>query len=425
MKVMRTIFITILSVLMVGCTSKPKHNPIVDTINNSIGINDTLGLSLHPEYPVYSTRQKQVTFVLHNNSGTDISFGGYYSYTYEDEKGTWREVPMQLVVFAEEIMLQQGNTYYYNADLFRHAPGRYRFFLTIRRYSRKYTLMAEFQLQNNAVGLLKRHSDNRQKDTLPPEEEIVGRPIYNVVDQMPEFPGGMDKLLQFINGNMQYPAEARKKGIQGRVTVQFIVDEDGHITEPNIVRSVDPFLDKEALRIIKTLPQWKPGTLKGKAVKVKYTVPVTFRLDKTKEIPQVPQSMAQTLHPVPRNIPIGKNMNPDSLSMKTEYACYPPPTTEVRIFVTNHSRQKYTCGNDYSLAFYNGSKRQWETISANPTIEDIGWVLLPQYPPHRQTIKLHASEISNRPGKYRIYKTFYNRDAKEVAYAEFEITSSE
>lgn len=109
-----------------------------------------------------------------------------------------------------------------------------------------------------------RHSDNRQKDTLPPEEEIVGQPIYNVVDQMPEFPGGMDKLLQFINGNMQYPAEARKKGIQGRVTVQFIVDEYGHITEPNIVRSVDPFLDKEALRIIKTLPQWKPGTLKGK-----------------------------------------------------------------------------------------------------------------------------------------------------------------
>ena len=370
---MKMIFVTILlCVLMVGCTSKPKHNPIVDTINNSIGINDTLGLSLHPEYPVYSTRQKQVTFVLHNNSGTEINFGGYYDYTYEDEKGIWREVPMQLVVFDVETVLFQGNTHYYNADLFRHIPGRYRFFLTIRRYNRKYTLMAEFQLQNNTIELLGRHSDNRQKDTLPPEEEIVGQPIYNVVDQMPEFPGGMDKLLQFINGNMQYPAEARKKGIQGRVTVQFIVDEDGHITEPNIVRSVDPFLDKEALRIIKTLPQWKPGTLKGKAVKVKYTVPVTFRLDKTKEIPQAPQSMRQTLHPVPCNIPIGKNMNPDSLSMKTEYACYPPPTTEVRIFVTNHSRQKYTCGNDYSLAFYNGSKRQWETISANPTIEDIG-----------------------------------------------------
>lgn len=262
---MKTIFVIILlCVLMVGCTSKPKHNPIVDTINNSIGINDTLGLSLHPEYPVYSTRQKQVTFVLHNNSGTDISFGGYYNYTYEDEKGTWREAPMQLVAFDVETVLFQGNTHYYNAYLFRHAPGRYRFFLTIRRYNRKYTLMAEFQFQNNTIEFLGRHSDNRQKDTLPPEEEIVGQPIYNVVDQMPEFPGGMDKLLQFINGNMQYPAEARKKGIQGRVTVQFIVDEYGHITEPNIVRSVDPFLDKEALRIIKTLPQWKPGTLKGK-----------------------------------------------------------------------------------------------------------------------------------------------------------------
>ena len=64
--------------------------------------------------------------------------------------------------------------------------------------------------------------------------------------------------------------------------------------------------------------------IEREAVKVKYTVPVTFRLDKTKEIPQTPQSMTQTLHPVPRNIPIGKNMNPDSLSMKTEYACYPP-----------------------------------------------------------------------------------------------------
>jgi TonB family protein len=335
---MKTIFVTILlCVLMVRCTSKPKHNPIVDTINSSIGINDTLGLSLYPEYPVYSTRQKQVTFVLHNNSGTDIGLGGYYSYTYEDEKGIWRDAPMQLIVFAEEIMLQQGSTYYYNAELFRHIPGRYRFFLTIRRNDRKHTLMAEFQLQNDAVEFFKVHSDNQQKDTLPPDEVLVDQPVFRVIDQMPEFPGGMDKLLQFINDNIQYPAEARKKGIQGRVTVQFIVDEDGHITEPNIVRSVDPFLDKEALRIIKTLPQWKPGTLKGKAVKVKYTVPVTFRLDKTKEIPQAPQSMTQTLHPVSRNIPIGKNMNPDSLSMKTEYACYPPSTTEVRIFVINHS----------------------------------------------------------------------------------------
>ena len=95
---------------------------------------------------------------------------------------------------------------------------------------------------------------------------------------MPEFPGGMDAMLQFINDNMKYPTKAQTDGIQGRVAVQFIVDENGYIIEPNIVRSVEPSLDKEALRIIKMLPHWKPGTLKGKAVKVKYTVPVAFKL---------------------------------------------------------------------------------------------------------------------------------------------------
>ena len=101
---------------------------------------------------------------------------------------------------------------------------------------------------------------------------------YDAVEVMPEFPGGMDKLLQFINDNMQYPTKAQTEGIQGRVIVQFIIDEDGYIIEPNIVRSVESSLDNEALRLIKMLPQWKPGTLKGKAVKVKYTVPVAFKL---------------------------------------------------------------------------------------------------------------------------------------------------
>lgn len=95
---------------------------------------------------------------------------------------------------------------------------------------------------------------------------------------MPEFPGSMIALMDFIENNIQYPVEAQKKGIRGRVVVQFIVDEDGCVIEPNIVRSVEPSLDEEALRIIKNLPKWKPGTLHGKAVKVKYTVPVAFKL---------------------------------------------------------------------------------------------------------------------------------------------------
>ncbi|EKJ92056.1 Gram-negative bacterial TonB protein C-terminal [Bacteroides finegoldii] len=276
---MKAINLCLFCLLLIGCANKPKQEKVPQTlINNTVGINDTLGLSLHPEFPIYSTKQKQVTFILHNNSGTDIGFGGYYSYTYEDEKGIWRDIPMQLVVFDEEIILWQGNKYYYNAELFRHTPGRYRFFLTVRRYSKEYTLMTEFQLQDNMIELFKRHPYSQLNDTLLPSEEAVYPPIYNVIDQMPEFPGGMDKLLQFINDNMKYPTKAQTEGIQGRVAVQFIVDENGYIIEPNIVRSVEPSLDNEALRLIKMLPQWKPGTLKGKAVKVKYTVPVAFKL---------------------------------------------------------------------------------------------------------------------------------------------------
>lgn len=110
------------------------------------------------------------------------------------------------------------------------------------------------------------------------EEPVEENTVYEVVDNMPEFPGGMIALMDFIENNIQYPVETQKKGMQGRVVVQFIVDEDGCIIEPNIVRSVEPFLDEEALRIIKILPKWKPGTLYGKPVKVKFTVPVAFKL---------------------------------------------------------------------------------------------------------------------------------------------------
>lgn len=143
----------------------------------------------------------------------------------------------------------------------------------------------------------------------------------------------------------------------------------------------------------------------------------------TTEAKQPSQSTSFVLRPVSRNIPTGKNLNPDSLSMHAEYARYPLSTTEVKIAVFNHSQQKYTCGNDYSLAFYNNSNQQWEALPTSPAFEDIGWVLLPKYPPHQQTIKLYTSEVPNRPGKYRIYKTFY-RDTKEVTYAEFEIFSN-
>lgn len=110
------------------------------------------------------------------------------------------------------------------------------------------------------------------------EEDPVEDQIFQVVEQMPEFPGGMAELMKFLGKNIKYPTIAQENGIQGRVIVQFVVNQDGSIVDPVVMRSVDPYLDKEALRVISTMPKWKPGMQRGKAVRVKYTVPVTFRL---------------------------------------------------------------------------------------------------------------------------------------------------
>ncbi len=96
--------------------------------------------------------------------------------------------------------------------------------------------------------------------------------------EVPEFPGGPDALLEFMRKNINYPADAREKDIQGRVLVTFIVNKDGSLTEPEVVKSVDPLLDAEALRLISVMPKWKPGTQRGKPVRTKYTLPVNFRL---------------------------------------------------------------------------------------------------------------------------------------------------
>lgn len=107
-----------------------------------------------------------------------------------------------------------------------------------------------------------------------PEENV----IFQVVENMPEFPGGMSALMQFLGKNIKYPVIAQENGVQGRVIVQFVVNKDGTIVDPVVVRSVDPYLDKEALRVVRTMPKWKPGMQRGKPVRVKYTVPVTFKL---------------------------------------------------------------------------------------------------------------------------------------------------
>ena len=110
----------------------------------------------------------------------------------------------------------------------------------------------------------------------PPKEEETK--IFEVVEQMPSFPGGQAALFEFLSKNIRYPVVAEENGIQGRVIVTFVVERDGSITDVRVVKSVDPSLDKEAVRVTKSMPHWNPGMQNGGPVRVKFTLPVTFRL---------------------------------------------------------------------------------------------------------------------------------------------------
>lgn len=111
------------------------------------------------------------------------------------------------------------------------------------------------------------------EDPTPKEEEI-----FMVVEKMPEFPGGMAELMKYLQKNIKYPSISQENGVQGRVIVQFVVNSNGSIVDPVVMKSVDPYLDKEAIRVVKSMPKWNPGEQRGKPVRVKFTLPVQFRL---------------------------------------------------------------------------------------------------------------------------------------------------
>ena len=110
------------------------------------------------------------------------------------------------------------------------------------------------------------------------EDDAASAQIFTVVETMPEFPGGQGALLQYLAKSIKYPVIAQENGIQGRVSCSFVVNKDGSIVDAEVIRGVDPSLDKEALRVINSMPKWNPGMQRNKPVRVKYTVPVMFRL---------------------------------------------------------------------------------------------------------------------------------------------------
>lgn len=111
----------------------------------------------------------------------------------------------------------------------------------------------------------------------PPKHEEENK-VFDIVEQQPMFPGGPSALMKFLSDNTKYPVVAQENGVQGRVTVQFVVEKDGSVSDVHVLRGVDPSLDKEAVRVVKSMPKWTPGKQNGITVRVNYRVPVLFRL---------------------------------------------------------------------------------------------------------------------------------------------------
>ena len=143
---------------------------------------------------------------------------------------------------------------------------------------------------NTAIGALDVKGNSDQGEILKVTQRVETEPVkaepkpevenkvFDVVEQMPSFPGGPSALMQYLSSNIKYPVVAQENGVQGRVVVSFVVERDGSITDVQVARSVDPSLDREAQHVVRNMPRWIPGKQNGQAVRVKYNVPVAFRL---------------------------------------------------------------------------------------------------------------------------------------------------
>ncbi len=140
---------------------------------------------------------------------------------------------------------------------------------------------------NTAIGAFDVKGNDEAAGEVLKAKEVIAQPeekkeeetrVFDVVEQMPSYPGGSGALMEYLSKNIKYPPVAEENGVQGRVILQFVVERDGSITDVKVLKSVDPSLDKEAIRVVKSMPRWIPGKQNGQAVRVKFTLPVTFRL---------------------------------------------------------------------------------------------------------------------------------------------------
>lgn len=133
-------------------------------------------------------------------------------------------------------------------------------------------LMASVLMLSSSVNLMATTPENN------PTEDKQEK-VFDVVEVMPQYPGGIPQMMKFISSNIKYPKDAIKKGMQGAVVVQFVVEPDGSVSNVHVVRSVFPSLDTEAVRMVKAMPKWSPGMQNGKPVRVRFNVPIRFSLN--------------------------------------------------------------------------------------------------------------------------------------------------
>ena len=163
---------------------------------------------------------------------------------------------------------------------------------------------------------------NMEASKVAPQEEVV----FQVVEEMPEFPGGMGEAMKFLAKNIKYPVAAQQAKIEGRVIVQFVVERDGSISDIHTVRSVSPELDAEAIRVVSLMPKWNPGKQRGKAVAVKYTMPIMFRLQ-TPEPKQEETTLFQQI-----NLKVEPGSDSDNVDLVKNYLKH--RNTGTKVYVT-------------------------------------------------------------------------------------------
>lgn len=140
------------------------------------------------------------------------------------------------------------------------------------------TQVVEKQAKMKQAKVVEKQNKVKQAKVVTLQTAKDGQTVEENPDKWPDFPGGQKKLFKWLSANIKYPKEAQANKEQGRVIVRFVIDKDGKVTDAKVVRSISPSLNKEALRLIEAMPQWKPGEKNGQPVAVRFTLPITFKL---------------------------------------------------------------------------------------------------------------------------------------------------